>query len=175
MKVKTKLCPICNTEFTPFNSLQKCCKSSCNTKYLKEKEKAKKTKIREKKKVSVSTLSKVADTLWSKYIRLKAWKCEFCWSKDNLNAHHIFTRHSKSLRWEELNGVCLCAKHHTFSDEFSAHKTSVEFTYWLEEYKGKDYLNKLRSWNNDILKVTPEFLQDKIEYFKTQIYNLENN
>ncbi len=79
MKVKTKICPICNKEFTPFNSLQKCDKSSCDTKYRKEKEKLKKTKIKEKKKVSVSVLTKLADKLWSDIVK-KEWgnKCAYC-------------------------------------------------------------------------------------------------
>lgn len=173
--IKPKICKCCWKEFIQYSSLQKFCNWKCENKMLVQKEKIKKTKIKEKKKVSISTLSKVADVLWAKYIRLKAGKCEYCWSTENLHAHHIFTRHSKSMRWEELNGICLCAKHHVFSDEWSPHKTPVEFTYRLEEYKWKDYLDKIRCWNNETLKVTTEFLQEKIAYFKEQIYLLENN
>lgn len=175
MKVKTKICKTCGSNFIPQNSLQKCCKLNCEVKYRKEKEKASKFKIKEKKKVSISYLSKVCDVLWSKYIRLKALKCEYCWSPDNLNAHHIFTRHSKNTRWESLNWICLCAKHHTFSDEFSAHKTPVEFTYWLEEIRWKDFINDLRQMANIPMKVTPEYLQEKIEYYKELIELLELN
>lgn len=171
--IKPKICKCCWKEFIPYTSLVKYCSYKCENKMAKEKDKIKKAKIKEKKKVSISTLSKVADSLWSKYIRLKAGKCEYCWSTENLNAHHIFTRHSKSMRWEEMNWISLCAKHHTFSDEWSAHKTPVEFTYWLEDYKWKDYLDKIRGWNNDILKVTPEYLKERIEYFKKRIYELE--
>ena len=165
MKVKQKKCKTCGKLFIPYTSLDKFCKIWC----MKEFEANKKRRVKEKKKESISALSKVADVLWSKLIRLKEWKCEYCWSTDNLNAHHIFTRHSKNTRWESLNWVCLCAKHHIFSDEWSAHKTPVEFTYWLEEKKGKDFIDELRWMANTPLKVTTDYLKDKIEYYKKQL------
>lgn len=170
MKVKTeKKCKNCWKEFKLFSTTDKFCKKGC----MLEFEANKKRKVKEKKKCSISSLSKVADVLWSKYIRLRAWKCEYCWKTENLNAHHIFTRHSKNTRWDIMNWISLCPSHHTFSDEFSAHKTPVEFTYWLEEKRWKEFINDLRKIANTPMKVTPEYLQDRIEYFKEMISILE--
>lgn len=139
-------------------------------KFKEEKLKERKQKAKIKKAYSLPVLWKKADTLWSKIIRL-AWKCEYCGTKDNLNAHHIFTRHSKNTRYSLINGICLCSKHHVFSDEFSAHKTPVEFTYWLENYKGKAYIDELRLKTNTTFKITPEWLQNTIEEFKQILDN----
>lgn len=162
MKKTTKPCRNCGKEFTPYSSLDKFCKKWCMIEFEKTKTREKKAK----KKAWIPALSKLADLLWAKYIRTKAWKCEYCGSIDNLNRHHIFTRHSRNTRWEEINWICLCRKHHTFSDEWSAHKTPVEFTYWLEENRWKEFIDNLRSKANKPLKVTVEYLQEKIKEFK---------
>ncbi len=81
-------------------------------------------------------------------------KCEvpLC-HKKVLNSHHIFTRSKKSTRWNVLNGICLCVGHHVFSSKFSAHKTGYEFSKWLDEYKGKDFMDRLTLKANGISKL----------------------
>jgi hypothetical protein len=44
----------------------------CSPKCAKEKEKLKNRAVKEKKKVRIPALSKLADLLWAKYIRLNA-------------------------------------------------------------------------------------------------------
>lgn len=84
------------------------------------------------------------DDAWSKLVKLRAGeKCEYCSKTSPLNSHHIFSRSKKSVRWDAMNGVCLCVGHHTFSSTFSAHKTPTEFTYWLEKTKGKAFMEML--------------------------------
>lgn len=86
------------------------------------------------------------DIAWSKLVKLKAgMKCEIpqC-GKTTLNSHHIYSRSKKSTRWDVMNGICLCVGHHTFSSKFSAHKTPLEFTDWLREYKGSEYMTLLQ-------------------------------
>ena len=169
MKIKKYYCKNCWKEFQKFNSLQKTCTKKCQDLLDKEKRKAKK----EQKAMSISVLSKLADKKWSECVRSIGY-CEYCGSKDNLNAHHIFSRHNKSVRWELSNGICLCAKHHTFSDEFSSHKTPTEFTRRLDNYKGKWYLDTLQELAHTPLKVTSEYLQERIKFFKNQL-DLFNN
>lgn len=113
------------------------------------------------------SLPKKADDFWSKTVR-KVWKCAYCGSTENLNAHHIFTRHNKSVRWDLENWICLCAKHHVFSDEFSAHKTPTDFTYWLETQYSREWLENLGRKANKPLHVDSEFLKATIIYLKSQ-------
>ena len=133
-------------------------------KIIKEKSNEEKKKPKKKKNI-IKSLSKQADTLWSLAIR-KFWYCRYCWSENNLNAHHIFSRKNYSTRWEISNGICLCVKHHTFNNEFSAHRTPTEFTYWLEERLWRNHLEKLWELSRIPLKITQEYLKEKIREFK---------
>jgi len=93
------------------------------------------------------------DDAWSLLVKLEAgFKCEYCGTDKNLNSHHIYSRSNRSVRWDESNGVCLCVAHHTFSSGFSAHKTPLEFVYWLEEEYGKVYMDELRLKANSTKK-----------------------
>jgi len=155
------------------------CSKSCRLEFArskireaKEKQKLKQKKVKEKKQNSISYLSKQADKLWSEVIRLK-WVCEYdlCNKKEYLNAHHIFSRNNKRLRWSLINWICLCSWHHTFSSEFSPHQTPCEFTYRLEWYKSKEYLDELIIQKNTPLKVTSEYLLEVIAEFKEILKN----
>lgn len=110
-------------------------------------------------------LEKKVDKLWSECIR-KVWKCEYCFKKEYLNAHHIFSRSNKSVRWEISNWICLCSGCHTFSSKFSAHQTPTEFTRWLENKRWKNYLDNLEKLAHIQLKVTIEYLEEKVKIFK---------
>lgn len=56
-----------------------------------------------------------------------------------LNAHHIDSRATNPrLRWDALNGILLCPKHHKFSKN-SAHKGSIWFITWLMKYRFDQY------------------------------------
>lgn len=57
-----------------------------------------------------------------------------------LNAHHIDSRATNPrLRWDALNGILLCPKHHKFSKN-SAHKGSIWFITWLMKYRWNQYV-----------------------------------
>ena len=86
------------------------------------------------------------DKAWSLLVKLRAgMKCEVprCKHKPTLNSHHVFSRKNRSTRWYVENGICLCVGHHNFSSKFSAHGNPIAFTYWLEEYKGSDWIDAL--------------------------------
>ncbi len=98
-------------------------------------------------------VDKKLDDAWSELVKLRAGMvCEYCGTSRNLNSHHIFSRSKKSTRWDVINGICLCVGHHVFSSKFSAHKTSVEFFLWLEQKKGRDYIDRLRLKAHSIAK-----------------------
>lgn len=57
-----------------------------------------------------------------------------------LNAHHIDSRNTNPrLRWDAMNGILLCPKHHKFSKN-SAHKGSIWFITWLQKYRWNQYV-----------------------------------
>lgn len=90
--------------------------------------------------------NKKADTEWSLKVKERdGFKCAYCGRIDTLNSHHIFSRRHEGLRWDIDNGITLCAGHHNFSTQFSAHKTPVEFVEWIKELKGEEWYNRLRT------------------------------
>lgn len=141
-------------------------------KLKKEKQKFRESVRKDKDKIKREnkSLPKKADDLWSKVVR-QVWACAVCWKKEHLNAHHIFTRHNKSTRWDLDNGICLCSGCHVFSDTFSAHKTPTEFTYWLEKQYSREWVEALWRKANTPLHVEPEFLKATIIYLKSQLWN----
>lgn len=166
---KTKLCIICEKEMP--KGMKNVCSPWCSrkhnanlkkTKELKVKER--KQKIKEKKMNSVKYLLKIADDLWSEAVKINYnYTCQYCWRKDTLNSHHLFTRMRKSTRLDIDNWMCLCSYHHTFSSDFSAHKTGNEFFIWLEWLKGRDWINELSRKSNSVVNFTPEFIKERIE------------
>ena len=91
-------------------------------------------------------IDKKLDVAWSKLVKLRAnMKCEMtgCTFKPTLNSHHIFSRANKSTRWDVENGISLCVSHHLWNKKISAHAAGIAFTYWLEEYKGSDFIDAL--------------------------------
>jgi len=156
--------------------INKFCSKSCRLEFTrikarKEKNKiiVRKTKKREKKANSITTLTKKADKLWSECVKIEYnYECqvEWCDKKDNLNSHHLFTRSRKSTRWDIDNWMCLCSWHHTLSSSFSAHQTWLEFFEWLEWIKGRDWIDKLSIKSRWICKVTSDLIKHKIKQLK---------
>jgi hypothetical protein len=114
------------------------------------------------RKPSKKTLRNKLDKAWSQLVKLQAGnKCEVCGSSETLNSHHIVGRRNLRLRWEVMNGVCLCVKHHKFGNQ-SAHENPVWFEDWLKENRGQD-LKLIRSTMNEIQKWTIEDMQEKLK------------
>lgn len=94
------------------------------------------------------------DDAWAKLVKLRAGnKCEYCGKTSYLNSHHIYSRSKRSVRWDVKNGICLCVGHHVFSSTFSAHKTPLEFVRWLDDNKGRNYMDILTVKANVVLKL----------------------
>lgn len=81
------------------------------------------------------------DAICSLMARERDGKCQApgCNKTQFLNAHHIFPRGRKSTRFDLKNLISLCATHHTFSSEWSAHKTNETFKIWLKQRIGEDF------------------------------------
>ena len=59
--------------------------------------------------------------------------CAICGRTDIIHCHHIIPREIKAFRHEQLNGICLCPKHHKFSTEISPHKNGFVFFNWYQK------------------------------------------
>lgn len=105
-----------------------------------------------------------ADRLWAELVRL-TWgeKCAICHSMEWIQAHHLIPREMRSHRHEARNGILLCAKHHRFSFELSAHKAPIAFVKWL-----KTNHNEILIW---LLNQEP--CHKNITTFKEQITKLQ--
>src|SRR3990167_3454888 len=67
---------------------------------------------------------------WSTQIRLKGI-CAICEAVISLDAHHLLPKETyPEYKFELMNGICLCKKHHKFG-KFSAHKNGMWFAEWL--------------------------------------------
>ena len=143
------------------------CSYRCREIYETEKKREKK----EKEHGKVPYLAKKADSLWSEWIRKRDKECQVCFKNNNLNAHHIFGRTNSATRWDEENGICLCAGCHTFSIKMSAHKTPTDFTFFLESKMGRNKLEELSKKAHLVFELTPEYLKERIIYFNNIINN----
>ena len=120
------------------------------------------------RKPSKKTLKNKLDKAWSQLVKLQAGnKCEVCGNSETLNSHHVVGRRNLRLRWEVINGVCLCVKHHKFGNQ-SAHENPVWFEDWLKENRGQD-LKLIRSTMNEIQKWTIEDMQDKLKELEEEL------
>ena len=145
-----------------------CEKSEKTGEYIRPskcKKKAVKAKIAREKQ-SDSSLNKQLDKLWSKAVRTKGY-CELCGRKPPeviLHAHHIFSRRNYSTRYDLENAVCLCTGCHLYK----AHKDVQEFSDWVLEHLGQEYIDNLRKKAHSIIKYTKEdkiIIIDKLKNF----------
>jgi len=100
------------------------------------------------------------DKAWSENVRSYG-RCEVCGRTGLLNAHHIFGRRNRTLRWELRNGVCLCFSHHKGQPQ-SAHEDPEWFREWLLENRTEDYLYLVKK-KNEITKWTKPDKEEQLE------------
>jgi hypothetical protein len=119
-------------------------------------------------KKSVKTLQNRADKIWRTKGKDKA-VCEVCKTLPQservnytqLHPHHIVGRVNKRLRWDEINKIWLCYRHHVGGNE-SAHNNPLWFVAWLKKYRHDDYLYLERE-RNDLVDVNIEYMEKVIE------------
>ncbi len=105
-------------------------------------------------------LRMAADRLWSRIILVKGC-CEICGKVEHLNPHHIIGRKNMTLRYDFLNGICLCVGCHIFKVK-SAHQDPIWFIDWLKN-KYPDRIDYLGSQRNKITKRTWQDYQELID------------
>ena len=97
------------------------------------------------KKRRKKTALKKCDDEWKRQVKERAgWKCECCGkSKEQgyrLHTHHLIHRNRHFFRHNLNNGICLCARCHSFDSTFSAHCTPWTFDNWLRVYRPIQWL-----------------------------------
>jgi transcription termination factor NusB len=126
--------------------------------------------VKKQKESKDSFLNKKLDNLWSKVVRSKG-ECELCGRKPPevvLHAHHIFSRRWYSTRWDIKNGVCLCTGDHLFK----AHKDVQEFSDWVQDRYGVDYIDDLRRKAHETADFTKEQKKELINNLQKMLDNL---
>lgn len=99
--------------------------------------------------------------------------CECCGSTIGIESHHIHTRGGLMLRWDKLNGICLCKLHHTSSSEFSAHLTPDKFEEWLRVKKGDEFVDDLNFKSKQILKLHEFEKKELLKEIRDEIRELK--
>ena len=103
-------------------------------------------------KVSDKTLLK----MWGTVVKSKAGNhCEYPGCTVNatqLHPHHYFNKKNQSVRYDPLNGICLCHIHHTNGNE-AAHLDPDFKEKWLASGKRPEsWLQELTERKNQIVK-----------------------
>jgi hypothetical protein len=128
--------------------------------------------MKKKKLDSIPKINRRLFKLWSEAVRKRAgYKCEFCGiergsigengKKIKVDAHHLMSRNvsDSPMKFEILNGISLCPKHHKFSPDSSFHMNPVMTMDWLQKniperfkYVLENYLIRVNLHNREILE-----------------------
>jgi len=108
-----------------------------------------------KPKTSRKLLEKRLDTAWSESVRKRDVVCQKCGGGGCLQAHHVFSRRNRSLRWDVENGVTLCLPCH----KWWAHRCIGDFYLWFRQKYGEERAAYLEQKVNQIYKPTIEELE----------------
>lgn len=172
-KRKSKKCKECTKEFFPFSSLEKFCSVKCSKWNAKSKRKVK----REQKKLSVSVLSKKLDTVFGHYIRRRdaihygvCVTCNEQYDFLTLQCGHFMSRSSRATRWDEQNCSGQCSVCNLFKQwrQFE-HGRALNDRWW------DGTAVKMLTKSKETLKVTREWLLERIEFFNGKLKYLNNS
>lgn len=105
------------------------------------------------------------DKLWRKAVlAYRGEFCQVCGARNcKLDCHHVFTRSSRSTRWDVENSCVLCAHCHTFSKDFSAHKTPDNFKGYLKRCRGTKWYEALEKKAMTPMKLKYEDVKNELE------------
>jgi hypothetical protein len=80
-----------------------------------------------------------------------------------LHTHHLEgSQMCRALRYDALNGVALCVKHHKYGQN-SAHKGGIWFAAWLRKHRYEQYLYVLAN-----RKRSPPDLDDRVALYEIE-------
>lgn len=116
------------------------------------------------RKPTKSSMTRKLDKICSDLVRSRGI-CERCgparyYEFSELQCAHIYSRTYRSVRWDLLNLLSLCAGCHIGF----AHKKPLEFAEWVRSYLGEHKYIELKARANSIKKWS---LTEMIEYLET--------
>ena len=128
-------------------------------------------KGKKQKKVAASGVLK----LWGEVVKAQAgYQCEYPNCTVNftqLHPHHYFNKKNKSVKYDPLNGICLCHLHHTNGNE-AAHLDPDFKDKWLASGKRPEgWLEELTQRKNQIVKDDDSYR----EYWKLKLKEYLND
>jgi hypothetical protein len=92
------------------------------------------------RRAGIRLIVKQLDALCREYVFLRDRnQCVRCGKKKNLQWAHVYSRRYRSVRWEPLNSMVLCAGCH-----LAWHHRPLEAVDWWESWIGVDKINVLR-------------------------------
>jgi hypothetical protein len=125
-------------------------------------------KDKKKRKKSKEVGLDYLDNLWKELVYKRAGnECEYCGQQGRLNAHHVFSRSNRSVRWDMDNGICLCATHHVLGT-MSFHKAPAEMLEWIREKRGEEWYDRLLKKARSVMKG-----REAKEHFKNELKKLK--
>lgn len=110
-RARVAVCPVCGKEFRAVKDYGDRLMVYCSKECWTHRGKKTKGKCRD---------PKLWD--WKKAVFTRdKWTCQWCGSKENLEAHHIKEkRNFPELKYEVSNGMCLCHKCHRGTDNYGS-------------------------------------------------------
>ncbi|MFA5313344.1 MAG: HNH endonuclease [Methanomassiliicoccales archaeon] len=150
----------------------------------------KQIKQKKKKLEKTSKIRRRLMRLWSeKVLSACGRRCAVCGLKtgdivdgktQKTDAHHIEDRRNHALKFDVLNGICLCVWHHKYSRN-AAHQSIVFFSDWLTKIRPKQFLYVFEHRNDEInlddrevLCAIEKKLQEPITPEESEILNLKD-
>jgi hypothetical protein len=80
------------------------------------------------------------DKAWATAVKQRDdFKCVICGNPERLNAHHIIVRENHETKYDVMNGLSLCPKHHFFCRQVSAHNNPIGLFIWLEKNRPEQF------------------------------------
>ena len=120
----------------------------------------KRQKLKEMKQGKKELSTKYLDTLWATKTKdYYGRMCEYCFSKEGLQSHHVITRSNYGTRFDYHNAVILCSLCHKFGRYFSAHGTPTLFAQFIIKKRGE-------AWHNDLVKRSRILKPDRSIFLK---------
>ena len=120
------------------NTAKPTIRKNLTKKQIKLNKKARYLKTKAYKTKQLKKERKQKDKEWATIVKKLQPTCLICNSTINLNSHHIISREIERTRFNILNGVTLCAKHHKWGI-FSAHRNPAWFLYKLMKKQRESY------------------------------------
>ena len=122
---------------------------------------------------NLKRMRKKADELWSLAIR-RDWNetCAVCGRRGGaLHAHHLIPRQHYGTRFDMNNGICLCARCHSFCPKHSPHQNANGWMEWLRAHLPDTAIwynaNDSEKWSDNVTKNAQyyhEVLRDLRQY-----------